>query len=80
MAHARRFLSPALVGRGMTLLNMASIGGVGMMQFASRPLSAAAEARYAPPEAYAMLFLFFLVPLVIGFAIFLLAPAEPADA
>ena len=35
----------------MTFLNMISVGGVGVMQFASRPLSAAAEARYAPPEA-----------------------------
>lgn len=77
MAHARKFLSPHLVGRGMTLLNMASIGGVGIMQFASRPLHSGASADYAAPQAYALLFLFFLVPLIAGFALFLLAPADP---
>ena len=80
MAHARKFLSPHLVGRGMTLLNMASIGGVGVMQFASRPLHGGASAAFAPPEAYSLLFLFFLVPLIVGFALFLLAPAEPREA
>ena len=33
MAHARAFLPPHLIGRGMTLMNFFSIGGVGMMQF-----------------------------------------------
>lgn len=80
MAHARKFLSPHLVGRGMTLLNMASIGGVGVMQFASRPLYTRAAAELAPPAAYALLFAFFLVPLIVGFALFLLAPARPPEA
>ena len=80
MAHARKFLSPHLVGRGMTLLNMASIGGVGVMQFASRPLYTGAAAELAPPAAYALLFAFFLVPLIVGFALFLLAPARPPEA
>ncbi|KGJ09486.1 MFS transporter [Paracoccus sphaerophysae] len=77
MAHARQFLAPHLVGRGMTLLNMASIGGVGVMQFASRPLHMSASAAYPPAQAYSLLFLFFLLPLILGFAIFLLAPARP---
>lgn len=80
MAHARRFLAPHLVGRGMTLLNMASIGGVGVMQFASRPLHATMTANYTAAQAYAALFAFFLVPLLIGFAVFLLAPAHPSAA
>lgn len=79
MAHARRFLAPHLVGRGMTLLNMASIGGVGLMQFASRPLHMGASADFTAPQAYAMLFLFFLVPLIAGFLLFLLAPGDAAD-
>ena len=35
MAHARAFLPPHLLGRGVTLMNFFSIGGVGMMQFAT---------------------------------------------
>lgn len=80
MALARRSLAPHLVGRGMTLLNMASIGGVGLMQFASRPLYQGMAAESPPPEAYSALFAFFLMPLVAGFAIFLLTPATPAGA
>lgn len=79
MAHARRFLAPHLLGRGMTLLNMVSIGGVGMMQFASRPLYAGASAGGPAAQAYALLFLFFLVPLVVGFGLFLIAPERPDD-
>lgn len=74
MAHGRSFLPPHLVGRGVTLLNMFSIGGAGAMQFASRPVYGAAQAAFAPAQAFAMLFLFFLVPLVIGFALYFLTP------
>ncbi|MFD2813670.1 hypothetical protein ACFSYD_02460 [Paracoccus aerius] len=58
----------------MTFLNMISIGGVGVMQFASRPVFQAAAAAYAPPQAFAMLFGFFAVPLAIGFALYFLTP------
>lgn len=80
MALARRYLPPQLVGRGMTLLNMVSIGGVGAMQFASRPLYLGMTAEASAPDAFAALFAFFLVPLALGFAVFLLAPAtDPAQ-
>ena len=78
MAHGRSFLPPHLVGRGMTFLNMMSIGGVGVMQFASRPVYAAAEAAYPPAQAFAMLWLFFLIPLVIGFLLYFLTPEAAA--
>lgn len=74
MAHGRSFLPQHLVGRGVTFLNMFSIGGVGIMQFASRPVYYAAEAAYPPPQAFSMLWLFFLVPLVIGLVLYFRTP------
>lgn len=74
MAHGRSFLPPHLVGRGVTFLNMASIGGAGFMQFSSGAVYRAASAAYPPPQAFAMLFLFFLIPLAIGFALYFLTP------
>ncbi|WP_295047293.1 MFS transporter [uncultured Paracoccus sp.] len=74
MAHGRSFLPDHLVGRGVTFMNMISIGGVGVMQFASRPVFQAASAAFPPPQAFALLFLFFLVPLAIGFALYFLTP------
>lgn len=79
MAHGRSFLPPHLVGRGVTFLNMFSIGGVGVMQFASRPVYRAAEGAYPPAQAFAMLWLFFLVPLVIGFLLYFLTPEAEHD-
>ncbi|QBX35897.1 MFS transporter [Paracoccus liaowanqingii] len=79
MAHGRSFLPPHLVGRGMTFLNMVSIGGVGIMQFASRPVYRAAEAAYPPAQAFAMLWLFFLIPLVAGFLLYFLTPDAQTD-
>lgn len=74
MAHGRSFLPPHLLGRGVTFLNMVSIGGVGVMQFASRPIHGAAAAAYPPAQAFAMLFGFFLIPLIVGFVLYFLTP------
>lgn len=79
MAHGRSFLPPHLLGRGVTFLNMVSIGGVGIMQFASRPVHGAAAATEGPAEAFALLWLFFLVPLAIGAVLYYLTP-EAHDA
>lgn len=80
MAHGRSFMPPHLVGRGVTFLNMFSIGGAGIMQFASRPVYRAASSGAATPaDAYATLWLFFLVPIAIGFALYFLTP-EAEDA
>jgi len=73
MAHGRSFFPAHMVGRGVTLLNMFSIGGVGILQFASRPIYEAAAARGTPTEAFSALFLFFLVPLLLGLVIYLFA-------
>lgn len=74
MAHGRSFLPPHLLGRGVTFLNMVSVGGVGVMQFASRPVHGAAAAAFPPAQAFAMLFGFFLAPLVLGFLLYFLTP------
>ncbi|WP_111557934.1 MFS transporter [Paracoccus sediminilitoris] len=74
MAHGKSFLPRHLVGRGVTFLNMFSIGGAGVMQFASRPVFGSAQAAYPSAEAFAMLWLFFLIPLVVGFLLYFLTP------
>ncbi|MBC7156003.1 MAG: MFS transporter, partial [Rhodobacteraceae bacterium] len=65
VAHGRAFFPPHLVGRGVTLLNLCSIGGVGVAQSVSAPVQAA--------TGFAGLFLFFALALVAGCAIYLLA-------
>ena len=71
MAHGRTFLPPHLVGRGVTLLNLFSIAGAGMFLFLSRPVFTAASAAGDPVAAYRTLFLFFLIPLVVGLGVYL---------
>ncbi|WP_347267072.1 MFS transporter [Paracoccus sp. (in: a-proteobacteria)] len=77
MAHGRAFLPPHLVGRGVTFLNLFSIGGAGIMQFGSRPVYRWAHAAGTPAEAYGTLFLFFLIPLTLGFVLYFLTPETP---
>lgn len=77
MAHARAFFPPHLVGRGVTLLNMFSITGVALASFGSRPVFEAASRAGDPGAAYGTLFLFFLIPLVLGLAVYLFARDKP---
>ncbi len=72
MAHGRSFFPPHLLGRGVTLLNMFSIGGVGVLQVVSRRVYEAAPGTSAEAP-YAALFLFFAVLLLIGCAIYMFA-------
>ncbi|MCB2114859.1 MAG: MFS transporter [Rhodobacteraceae bacterium] len=70
MAHGRSFFPPHLVGRGVTFLNMFGIGGAGVLQFASgRVHKAFAGVDTTTP--FVALFIFFLVPLLIGLALYL---------
>jgi len=66
MAHGRSFVPPHLLGRGVTLLNMFSIGGVGLLQVASKQVYAAAPAG----EAHGAIFLFFGLLLLAGTAVY----------
>ena len=71
MAHGRTFLPPHLLGRGVTLLNLFSISGAGIFLFLSRPVFEVASRGGDPVSAYRMLFLFFLVPVILGLAVYL---------
>lgn len=70
MAHGRAFVPAHLVGRGVTLLNLFGIGGVGVMQIASGRLHEGATATTASAP-YVIIFGFFAVTLVIGLVIYL---------
>ncbi|MFN3937082.1 MAG: MFS transporter [Gemmobacter sp.] len=71
MAHGRAFFPPHLTGRGVTLLNLFGIGGVGVFQLLSGRVHSAAEATLAPaPAVYSTLFGFFAVVLLTGCIIY----------
>ncbi|MDX5402656.1 MAG: MFS transporter [Rhodobacterales bacterium] len=72
MAHGRSFVPPHLAGRGITLMNLVSIGGVGVMQVATGPLYRAVADPSAPAgQPYAILFGFFAVLVLIGLVVYL---------
>ncbi|WP_127114693.1 MFS transporter [Shimia sediminis] len=70
IAHARSFFPPHLTGRGVTLLNLFGIGGVGVMQPLSGKLHGA-MADSAPVLAYQTLFVLFGLLTLVGVAIYL---------
>lgn len=81
MAHGRAFLPPELTGRGVTLLNFFSIGGVGLIQFATGGVVAAASVPDDPVQAYVALFGFYAVLMAVALFIFLFAKdARPEQA
>ncbi|MCP5037804.1 MAG: MFS transporter [Rhodobacteraceae bacterium] len=72
VAHARSFFAPHLVGRGVTLVNMFGIGGVGIFQFASGNIFASARVDATSTVApYQAVLLFFAVPTLIGCLLYL---------
>lgn len=72
MAHGRSFVPAHLVGRGVTLLNLFTIGGVAAFQMVSARIHAAVSATHADPAApYSALFLFSALLLLAGCAIYL---------
>lgn len=74
IAHARSFVPPHLVGRGVTLMNMFGIGGVGLFQYASASVFQAAQGPDVSVTApYQAVFLFFAVPGLIGCLLYLLS-------
>lgn len=81
MAHARAFLPAHLTGRGVTLMNFFSIGGVGAMQFATGAVVTASTVPGEPTAAYRTLFLFYAAMLVVALVAYLAAKdAKPAAA
>ena len=71
IAHGRAFLPPHLVGRGVTMLNLFSIGGVGLMQFATGPIFRDAGGGL---DGYRALFGVFALALALGCLVYLAAP------
>ncbi len=71
MAHSRAFFPPHLVGRGVTLMNFFTIGGVGVMQFATGAVVSSAADSHDPAGPYAALFGFYFVLLAVALAIYL---------
>jgi len=74
MAHGRSFAPVRLTGRAVTLFNLLSIGGVGILQFVTGRLHAViSQLGLQSIETYQLIFLFYTGLLTIGVAFYLLA-------
>ncbi len=72
VAHAKSFVPAHLTGRGVTLINMFGIGGVGIMQVLSGGVfNTANVSAAAPQDPFNTVFLFFAGALFIGAVIYL---------
>ena len=71
MAHGRSFLPPHLIGRGVTMLNLFSIGGVGVAQFLSGRIYRASLPAETASGPYVAVFVLFTAALAVGFVIYL---------
>lgn len=71
MAHARAFFPDHLTGRGVTLMNFFSIGGVGVMQFATGAVFTARSVPGDPVSGYVALFSFYAIMVGLTLAIYL---------
>jgi MFS family permease len=79
MSHGRSFLPPHLVGRGVTMLNLCSIGGVGIAQFMTGRIYAAHRPAKFEALPFAMIFLFFAAALAVGLVIYLFSTDTKPD-
>ncbi|MFT6537823.1 MAG: MFS family permease [Loktanella salsilacus] len=70
IAHARAFFPPHLTGRGVTLMNLFGIGGVGVMQNATGPIYRMGT---TPEQSFTLIFAAFAVLLAAGLLIYLTA-------
>ncbi len=73
MAHGRSLFPDHLVGRGVTFLNLCSIGGVGVMQVMTGRLYASVTTTKFEDSAYAAVFAFFAATLIFGLFFYLFA-------
>jgi MFS family permease len=72
MAHGRSFFPPHLMGRGVTLMNLFAIGGVGVFQvITGRVHRSVAEAGGPAVAPYDALFAVFCLSLVAGLVLYL---------
>lgn len=79
MAHGRLFFPAHLLGRGVTFLNFAFIGGAGVVQWLSGQFVQAGQDAGTPAEAvFGQLHLAFGAALLLAAALYALAPARPS--
>ncbi|MBQ0806057.1 MAG: MFS transporter [Sulfitobacter sp.] len=71
IAHGRSFLPPHLIGRGMTLLNLCSIGGVGVAQFLSGRAFGASQPAITAQAPYVVIFTLFAGMMAAGLFVYL---------
>ncbi len=71
MAHGRSLLPRHLVGRGVTLLNLCSIGGVGVAQFATGRIYTGYSGGAVEALPYTLILIFFAALMTIGLIIYL---------
>jgi len=72
VAHGKAFLPAHLTGRGVTLINLFGIGGVGVAQFITAPLhSYGTRVSDAAAGPYALIFVFFAVTVLCGLIAYL---------
>ena len=71
IAHGRAFFPPHLVGRGVTLMNLFGIGGVGCMQFVSGRIHSQIASGASETAPYVAIFGFFGLALMVGVVIYL---------
>ena len=71
IAHGRAFIPPHLVGRGVTLMNLFGIGGVGLMQFASGRIHTQMADSATATAPFVAIFAFFGGALLLGTLIYL---------
>jgi len=65
VAHGKAFMPSHLTGRGVTLINLFGIGGVGVAQFATAPLHRMAQGGEMTTP-YVVIFVFFAVAAICG--------------
>jgi nitrate/nitrite transporter NarK len=70
VAHARPFFPEHLTGRGVTLVNLFGIGGVGVMQIITGRLMSHWEATTPFGAVYSSLFLFYGILICCGLALY----------
>jgi len=70
MAHGRSFIPHHLMGRGVTLLNLFSVGGVGLFQIMTGRIYAAITPASDPAMPYQILFLFFGLLVLFGVTVY----------
>ncbi len=81
MAHARVFMTPQEIGRGVTFMNFVFMGGAGVMQWLSGRLVNALDGHgYGAQATFDWLFAFMGVTLAVALAIYVAAPGEPKAA